>query len=42
MVDEEEQHRYSSARAVAAAFILFGVILAALFVFVFVLIQRAC
>jgi hypothetical protein len=42
MPDEEEQRRYSSGKAIAATFILFGVVLTALFIFIVVLIQRAC
>jgi hypothetical protein len=42
MGDDEDKSRFSSPRAVAAAFILVGVVLAALFIFVIVLFQRAC
>jgi hypothetical protein len=42
MVDEEERSRFSSGKAVAAAFLLFGLLLAAGLLFLIVLIQRAC
>ena len=40
--DEEERSRFTSGKAVAAAFLFFGLILAAGLIFLVVLIQRAC
>ncbi|HEV8232363.1 MAG TPA: hypothetical protein VGQ75_08435 [Thermoanaerobaculia bacterium] len=40
--DPDEDPRLSSGRAVAAAFLLFGLILIAVFLFFVVLIQRVC
>ena len=42
MGDEDERSRFSSGKAVAAAFLLFGLMLAAGILFLAVLIQRAC
>ncbi len=42
MVEEEDRARLSSGKAVAAAFLLFGLLLLAGLVFLIVLIQRAC
>jgi hypothetical protein len=39
---DEEEPRLSSGRAVAAAFLLFGLILIAVVLFFVVLIQRVC
>jgi hypothetical protein len=40
--EEDERSRFSSSKAVTAAFLFFGLILAAAAVFLVVLIQRAC
>jgi hypothetical protein len=42
MSDDEERRRFSSGKAVAAAFLFFGLFLCAGLVFLIVLIQRAC
>ena len=42
MVDQDERSRLSSGKAVAAAFLFFGLLLGAGLLFLIVLIQRAC
>jgi hypothetical protein len=42
MRDEDEKARYSSSKAVAATFMLFGIVLVAVLLFAVVLVQRAC
>lgn len=42
MRDGDEKARYSSSKAVAAALMLFGIVLAAILLFAVVLVQRAC
>jgi hypothetical protein len=42
MSGDEERRRFSSGKAVAATFLLFGLLLFAALVFLIVLVQRAC